>query len=374
VGAFFILYVAMYAAFGVASPFLPAFIVARGLPADGLGVLLAVGIGVRMLAAPFAGRVADATHAHRWVLAACATLAAFAGIAYLPARSGVAIVLVSLLHAAALAPVTGVADALALSAASSEEHGFEYGWVRGAGSAAFVVGVLSSGQAVKIFGLTAIVVAQAMLLVVTAIAAALVADRTGHRPRERRGAVGALVRVQRFRRLLVVAALVLGSHALHDGFAVIRWGKAGIGPAGVSVLWSESVASEVLVFFVIGPRLLTRLEPRAALAIAACAGIVRWVVAARTTHVVALALVQPLHGATFALLHLASMRLLRVLVPAGLEATAQAVYGTIAIGGATALLTLASGALYARFDTHAFWAMAALCAAALPLTWTLRTT
>ena len=83
-------------------------------------------------------------------------------------------------------------------------------------------------------------------------------------------------------------------------------------------------------------------------------------------------MVQPLHGATFALLHLACMRLLRVIVPQGLEATAQAIYGTVAVGGATALVTLASGALYARFDAGGFWAMAALCAASLPVTWAIR--
>jgi PPP family 3-phenylpropionic acid transporter len=82
--------------------------------------------------------------------------------------------------------------------------------------------------------------------------------------------------------------------------------------------------------------------------------------------------VQPLHGITFALLHLACMRLLARTVPQGLEGTAQAIYGTVGIGAAAALLTLVSGALYARVGAQGFWVMAALCALALPLTWTLR--
>jgi PPP family 3-phenylpropionic acid transporter len=36
------------------------------------------------------------------------------------------------------------------------------------------------------------------------------------------------------------------------------------------------------------------------------------------------------------------------------------------------LLTLASGQLYAHFGAHGFWIMAAFCAAALPVTQTLR--
>jgi PPP family 3-phenylpropionic acid transporter len=59
-------------------------------------------------------------------------------------------------------------------------------------------------------------------------------------------------------------------------------------------------------------------------------------------------------------------------VPQGLEGTAQAIYGTVGIGAATASLTLVSGALYARMGVQGFWVMAALCALAFPLTWKLR--
>jgi MFS transporter, PPP family, 3-phenylpropionic acid transporter len=39
----------------------------------------------------------------------------------------------------------------------------------------------------------------------------------------------------------------------------------------------------------------------------------------------------------------------------------------LAIGAATALLTLASGSLYGAIGPHGFWVMAALCLAALPM-------
>ena len=60
------------------------------------------------------------------------------------------------------------------------------------------------------------------------------------------------------------------------------------------------------------------------------------------------------------------MRLLGEMVPPGLAATAQAIYGTVAIGAMSALLTLASGTLYGRFGAGGFWAMAALCLCAMP--------
>ena len=372
---FILLYAAMYTAFGVASPFLPAFVNARGLPPEQLGIVLGAGTAVRLLTSPLAGRIGDLVQALRVVLVVCTALAAMVTLGYLAAHGFWMFLGMSLLHAASLAPITVLADALALGSASpppsSGRRGFEYGWVRGTGSAAFIVGTLLSGQAVSAFGLDVIVYLQAALLGMAAFAAMPVPELIHHRPagavRAPAGGVLVLLRLRQFRTLVFVAALILGSHAMHDAFAVIRWSAAGISPATVSLLWSESVAAEVLVFFVIGPALVTRLTPPGALAMAALAGMLRWVVMAQTTDVIALALVQPLHGFTFALLHLACMRLIARIVPEGLEGTAQAIYGTVGIGAATALLILLSGALYTRFGAQGFWVMAALCAIALPL-------
>jgi PPP family 3-phenylpropionic acid transporter len=375
-----LLYAAMYAAFGVASPFLPAFLSTRGLAAEPLGLVLGAGTAVRLLTAPLAGRTGDVLQGLRVVLVVCVVLAASVTLGYLPAHGFWPLLALSLWHAAALAPVTILADALALGAASpppgSGRRGFEYGWVRGTGSAAFIGGTLLSGQAVSAWGLDVIVWVQALLLGTAAVAAILVPELRHERPAEAvrapAGGVLLLLRLPRFRHLVLVAALILGSHAMHDAFAVIRWSAAGVSPTTASVLWSESVAAEVLVFFIIGPTLVTWLTPAGALAVAALAGMLRWAVMAQSAQVIALALVQPLHGMTFALLHLACMRVLARTVPQGLEGTAQAIYGTVGIGAATALLTLVSGALYARVGAPGFWVMAALCALALPWTWKLR--
>jgi PPP family 3-phenylpropionic acid transporter len=377
---FMLLYAAIYAAFGAASPFRPAFLSARGLSAEQLGLVLGTGTAVRLLTAPLAGRTGDLLQGLRIVLVACAALAASATLGYLPAHGLWPLLALSLWQAASLGPVTILADALALGAASpppgSGRRGFEYGWVRGTGSAAFILGTLLSGQAVSAWGLDVTVGLQALLLGAAAMAATLVPelrhDRPGDAVRAPAGGVLLLLRLPRFRQLVLVAALILGSHAMHDAFAVIRWRAAGVSAATASVLWSESVAAEVLVFFLIGPALVTRLTPAGALAVAALAGMLRWTVMAQSAEVMALALMQPLHGITFALLHLACMRLLARIVPEGLEGTAQAIYGTVGIGAATAFLTLISGALYARVGAHGFWVMAALCALAFPLTWQLR--
>lgn len=380
--SFLLLYALMYGAFGVASPFWPLFFEERGVTPEELGLLLAAGTAARLLSGPLAGRIADLLAARRAVLAVCIGTAALVALGLLPAQGFWLLLLVSLCHAAALAPITTLADAMASRAAATsggaEGKSFEYGWVRGTGSAVFIVGTLVAGQVVGATGLTSIVLLHAGLLAGAALVALLVPESTSNRnataPEEAAPAGGfaTLLRIALFQRLLLVAALVLGSHAMNDAFAVIRWNAAGIGPGPASVLWSLSVAAEVIVFFLIGPSLVARAGPAAAAAIAAAAGVLRWTVMALTADPLALVLVQPLHGLTFALLHLACMRLLMQAVPPPLAATGQAVYA-LAAGVATVLITLAAGALYARFGAAAFFAMAALCAAALPLTLGLRT-
>jgi len=43
------------------------------------------------------------------------------------------------------------------------------------------------------------------------------------------------------------------------------------------------------------------------------------------------------------------------------------VFCTVAVGVASAVLTLGSGPLYARFGAEGFWVMAGLCVAAVPV-------
>jgi PPP family 3-phenylpropionic acid transporter len=73
-----------------------------------------------------------------------------------------------------------------------------------------------------------------------------------------------------------------------------------------SVLWSESVGAEVLVFVLLGPWLLSLLGRSGALALAAGAAVVRWGVMAQTADVTTLAIIEPLHGLTVGALGAAS--------------------------------------------------------------------
>jgi PPP family 3-phenylpropionic acid transporter len=347
---FLIFYAALFAAFGAASPFLPSLLQQEGLGPTQLGIVLAAGTAIRVVAGPLGGRMADRIGHIPTVLAGFTAASALVALGYAPARGILMLLLVSVAHAAVLAPLTPISDALALGS-SQNGIGFRYGWVRGAGSAAFIAGTLVAGQIVGRTGLGSIVWLNGGLLTLAA---------------------WSLARIPVFVQLMGIAALIGGSHSLHDGFEVIRWRAAGMSAGQISILWSLSVAAEVAVFAGFGPRLLELLGPRRAMVLSACAGVIRWGTAARTAWFPAMAIVEPLHGLTFAMLHLACMGMIARVIPPRLAATAQALYATVAMGATAALVTAVSGPLYGTFGAASFWTMALMCALSVPLALTIK--
>ena len=169
---FVILYALLYSAFGVISPFLPAYLEDRGLTPQQIALVIGLGTAVRLASGPLGGRVADRQRAWRGTLSVCAAGAGAAALAYLSARGFGPILLVSLIQSALLAPIAPIADALTLCASLlTVGKRFEYGWVRGAGSAAFIAGSIAAGQAAAIWGLAVSIWLNVLLLAITALAA-----------------------------------------------------------------------------------------------------------------------------------------------------------------------------------------------------------
>lgn len=369
---FLLLYAMIYGGYGALSPILPGFLAARGLSSGEIGLLLAAAGALRLAVGPLAASFADRRRAGRPILAASLAVTSLATFAHLPGAGVAQLLGPGLLYGAGTAAPAPLADAMALAAAR-DGAAFEYGWVRAAGSAAFIAATAATGWLIEAGGLAAPLLASGVLfLAASASALALPSDPPADPPAgseavAARYEFASLLRRKRFRRTVLAAALVIGAHAMHDGFAMILWRGAGIGAATAGLLWSVSVAAEVLVFLAVGPLLLARIGPAAGVAVAAVAGALRWAVLASTVAVPWLAGAEALHGLSFALLHLACLGLIEAATPPGLRATALALYGTLGLGVSGVAATLASGVLYGAVGASAFWAMAALSLAALPL-------
>ncbi|WP_158745615.1 MFS transporter [Acidisphaera sp. L21] len=209
---FLAFYATLFAAFGVASPFFPSLLQQDGIGPTQLGVVLGAGTAIRLLAGPVCGRLADRTGNVAITLAGFTAASAVVAFGYAPARGFLLLLAISIVHAIALAPLTPLADALTLGAAETG-RGFRYGWVRGTGSAAFVVGALASGQVVGWAGLGAIIWLNGGLLVVAACVAWLLPNRVAGAHRDSvavaaRASAWSLARIPTFVQLMGFAAMM----------------------------------------------------------------------------------------------------------------------------------------------------------------------
>ena len=173
--AYIFLYAALYAAFGVASPFWPRFFETRALSPQEIGIVLAAGMLTRLLAGPMVGMLADRAGSLRFALAICTALAAASAAALLWAHSFALLLFITVIQAASLAPTTSLADALSVNAAKPRLAGkeFEYGWIRGSASLAFIIGTLTVGQLISGTDVTPIIWMNLSFLVVAATSTAL---------------------------------------------------------------------------------------------------------------------------------------------------------------------------------------------------------
>jgi len=359
-----LLYATQFFAFGVILPFLPAVLASRGLDPAEVAMVLAAGSAVRLVAGPMGGRLADALSAPRAVLAGCALAASLASVGFLLAAGFVAMLLVNAALSVAMAPIMPVTDSVTL--ASIRRERFDYGRVRAAGSVTFILASLAAGQAIGWFGIDWAVILMGLALLGTAGASVLLpaVEASSGGPRGLAGFLAPL-RIVALRRLVLVSALIQGSHAFYYAFGTLHWQAAGLGAGLIGALWAVGVVAEIALF-VWGRGLVQRMGAVGLSVAAGIAGVLRWGVTAMTSDPLLLFPLQVLHAGTFGAQHLAAMMVLGRIAPQAQAGTAQALHASLGGGLSIGLLTLASGPLYAAYGGGGFWAMAALCAAGVP--------
>ncbi|WP_376088548.1 MFS transporter [Roseomonas sp. CCTCC AB2023176] len=361
---------AVFLGVGVAMPFVPPFLASRGLTAGEVAVVLFAGSVIRFLAGPPLGRAADRLGDGRLLLIPCGLAAALAALLYLAADGFLALLILMAAFSLAIAPIVPLAEALWVAAAQRER--LDYGRVRAAGSAAFILAALATGWLATRAGTEAVPPLLAGSYLAVVVAAWWLPRAAGPAPAARGGVFALhLFRVPGFTRLVVLSALIQGSHAAYYGFGSIHWLRAGHSADSIGLLWAEAVLVEVALFFWAG-RLFAGWSPRALTLLAVGAVILRWTGTAATTDLAALLALQALHAVTFGAQHLAAMRWIAAHAPPGEALSMQSLHAALGGTASIALGTLAAGPLYAGSGAGVFLAAALMGFAALPVAWTWR--
>jgi PPP family 3-phenylpropionic acid transporter len=352
-------YIAIFVVIGVATPFWPLWLSARGLSAGELGLLFATGHWVKAAATPLVGMIADRIGQPRLIMLALSWAAAAAFLLGLWAHSFAALLLLNATAGTFLSALMPLGDNLTLASAYARQA--DYGRVRLWGSLAFIASLLITGRVLE--GRDPDTVLYLLIGGTCLTFAACFALPAGHaaapRPRAPSWRTLATPRALVF---LGAATLVQGSHSVLYIFGTLHWRAVGISDATIAVFWAEGTLAEVVLFFW-GAPLLRRIGPLGLIALGGGAGLVRWSVIAFATAVPVIALAQLLHAFTFGAAHLGAMHHLARTVPAEQAATGQAFYTAIVGSIGPSLIILPIGPLYAASGTLAYLAMAAIAVA-----------
>jgi len=360
--SFAIRYAAFYGGFfltaGILLPFWPLWLENRGLGAVQIGIILALGPWVRVVTNPLVAQIADRSGRAKTVLAIFAGLSVLAFAGFIPAQGFWWIGAISLLAAICFPAMLPIGESQVMGTVL--RYRLDYGRIRLWGSITFIVATLGAGRL-----LTGRDPDLVLMLVLAALAATFLTTLSFPREangadKHERGGIAALLAQPKFVLFVATASLLQASHAVYNGFSTLHWRAAGISETVIGGLWAEGVIAEILLFSVSG-FLVGRLGPVGLLALAGVSGVVRWAVLAQSTDLAALLAVQSLHAITFGAVHLAAMHFVARNAPPGLSATAQGIYAS-ASGLAMGLAMIGAGGLFAIFQGHAFFAMAAISA------------
>lgn len=357
---------------GLYLPFWPVWLAGRGFGPDLIGLVLALGLAVRVVAGPMIAFLADRWGRRRGMLVILAMAALLGFAAFLPAQGLWAILVILLWVSATFPAMLPLADTLTLSLAA--RHGFDYGRVRLWGSLSFIAASLLGGALLARFGTDAVLIGLIAACALTALAATALPDLPAAatvtsslckgqaaRPGPSWSLLVRLACRPEFLLFLLGVSAIQASHGVYYAFGTLDWQRSGHGEGVIGGLWALGVIAEIVLFGVSG-HAVRRVGPVGLLLLGAAAGLLRWSGTALAPGLPALLLLQCLHAFTFGATHLGAMHFLTRAMPPDLAATGQGLLAAMAAGIMLGLATFAAGFLYEAFAARAYFAMAALAA------------
>ncbi|MEZ5811126.1 MAG: MFS transporter [Rhizobiaceae bacterium] len=353
-------------------PFFPVWLDLVGMGAAQISVILSMAMIARIVTAPFIMAFTDRSAERVHVLVVLSLLSVACAALFIVTRSFAALVAVSFVLGVVSGCQMPITDSVALSGV--RRFGSDYARMRIWGSISFLVANLAGGLLLQRLGAG---IMPGLLLASFAVTAlvAFFMPRLGP-PREKAPLPGAVVQTAgraflkpAFVLFMAAASLVQAGHALAYGFSSIYWRSIGIGETTIGLLWAIGVLAEILLFYRF-KRSFSAVRPVTMLLIGAAMAVLRWtafpLVEPAGFGVVGFLAVQAMHAFSFGLTYLAMQQKTAEAIDEHELGAAQGAY--VFLSGLTLAAGLYfSGPLYAAFNVHGFWAMAAVAAAGLAL-------
>lgn len=362
----------VFVAIGALLPFWPLWLESRGLTAAEIGLLMALGSWTKLAANPVLAHLSDRAGWGKGSLVLLTAASLVCYLVYIPAQGFAWILALHLVTMACFPLLVPLAEAQTMAAVY--RHGLDYGRIRLWGSLTFILGSLATGELLGLGSADWVLWIALTALAVSLLSAAALPGRPPEAP-PLPGALPEDVSLARLLRLLLrrdilaflaAAALIQSSHAAYYAFSSLTWKAAGIGESAIALLWTVGVVAEIL-FFAFSRRLPASFTPGRLLVVGGLLTAIRWVLTGMASEIALLAPAQLLHAASFAAIHLAAMHHITRSTPPRLAASMQSLYSALSGGLAMGGAMLLAAACYEVAPGLAFYAMAAVAAAAAAL-------
>ena len=362
-------YGAIFIGTGVSSPYLPVWFADHGLSGAEIGLILSLPMLARAFTAPLLAVWADSFRLRRTALIVLG-LAVTGLYALMALPGGFAWWMVVWFAASSMfATLSPLTDVIVLRRARLD--GFNYGWPRGIGSAAFIVGNLGMGALLTRGRSDIVLVWMVAAAALSALAARFLlppdpVHEEEERPvlADRMSGLGGLLRDPAFMTAAVSAGLIQSAHAFYYSFSTLAWKQQGISEATTGGLWAVGVTVEIAFLWFMEPW-RRRVGPRNLLVLGGAAAVVRWTALAFSPPLWVLFPLQALHTLSYAATFMASLQLVERLSTSRNASAAQALNSALSGGVLAGLATIASGWLFDRVGAHGYLLMSAMCAVGL---------
>ena len=349
-----------FAHVGAFAPYFSLYLESLGIAASTIGFMMSAMLAMRVVAPLIWGSLAERWPARSLLLRVTALLTtACFGIMLLTddvLTLTLALSALAFFWSAALPMV----EALTLAQlAGSAGH---YGRIRLWGSIGFIVAVVAIGAWLDQASLRSLLWIDLGLLLAWFLSTCLLPIAGGDRGVARQSTPW--LQMLRLEVVILLAAsfLMAAAHGPFYVFYSIHLVNHDYGKTAVGLLWSLGVVAEIVVFIVM-PRLLTWTTPAWLLLASLALAVLRFILIGWVADVpMVMVLAQVLHGATFGAAHAAAVAQLNHLFLPAQQARAQALYGSLAVGGGGMLGNLLGGSAWQALGPELTFTLAALLA------------
>ncbi len=351
-------YIGFFGVYGVLLPFWALWLKGEGISTEMIGSMLAFSLVARSMGTLLLTNKVDNAHSVVSAMRSLSLLSMVAFAAFYLSSNVYLIFALVILSNFFLAPLMALGDALANKLVRF--NNMDYGKTRLWGSLGFMAASAVAGSLFEQFGhpviLIAILLMLAGLFLLTFVPAENLPQEDTSSKQQKNGFITVLKRPSLWP-FLLITSMLQGAHAAYYGFGAVYWQDIGISEVYIGYFWSMGVVGEIF-FMAFGRRFFARVSLANMFAVAAVGSIVRWTGLAYCDNVYLIMLFQLLHGVTFGVAHLASMRYMSECIPGKDAVTVQAIYAAIPFSLSVAGMTFICGLFYPTLRENIFILMA----------------